>query len=109
MIGSMLRDVARVHHHAGWKAAWQECENNVVLKHLDNDAPTLLVGCAGLGTHVRALAGWKAGWVGEWRPSSHTAHAVLRQWGCLSPVHWHNTLAPSCGLLFRRTACTLRS
>ena len=44
MIGAMLRDVARVHHHAGWKAAWEECEPDSVLKHLDNDAPVLLVG-----------------------------------------------------------------
>ncbi|GAB4823988.1 hypothetical protein N2152v2_011034 [Parachlorella kessleri] len=44
MIGAMLRDVARVHHHAGWKAAWQECESDSVLKHLDNDAPVLLDG-----------------------------------------------------------------
>lgn len=43
MVGSMLKGVARVHHHDGFKAAWQECDRLTVLKHLDNDAPSLQV------------------------------------------------------------------
>lgn len=39
----MLSGVARVHHHDGFKAAWEECDRLTVLKHLDNDAPSLHV------------------------------------------------------------------
>ena len=42
-VGTMLKGVARVHHHDGFKAAWQECGPQVVLKHLDCDAPALQV------------------------------------------------------------------
>ncbi|KAL4425861.1 hypothetical protein ABPG75_009877 [Micractinium tetrahymenae] len=41
MVGAMLGSVARVHHHDGFKAAWEECDRLTVLKHLDNDAPSL--------------------------------------------------------------------
>jgi hypothetical protein len=50
----MLSGVARVHHHDGFKAAWQECGPNVVLKHLDNDAPSLQVGVWGAGMQSSA-------------------------------------------------------
>lgn len=42
-VGAMLGGVARVHHHDGFKAAWEECDRLTVLKHLDNDAPSLHV------------------------------------------------------------------
>ncbi|KAI3438546.1 hypothetical protein D9Q98_000974 [Chlorella vulgaris] len=44
MVATMLKDVAQVHHHDGFKAAWQECDKDVVLKHLDSDAPALQEG-----------------------------------------------------------------
>lgn len=52
MVGAMLKDVARVHHHPGFKAAWQECDAGTVLKHLDNDAPSLQQ-----GLHVQEASG----------------------------------------------------
>ncbi len=33
-------------HHPGFKAAWDECDEDTVLKHLDNDAPVLNAGLA---------------------------------------------------------------
>ena len=48
LVGSLLSGVARVHHHDGFKAAWQDCDRLTVLKHLDYDAPALQVGW-GLG------------------------------------------------------------
>ena len=43
MIAAMLKGVARVHHHDGFRSAWQGCGSGTVLKHLDNDAPLLQV------------------------------------------------------------------
>jgi hypothetical protein len=56
LVGSLLSGVARVHHHDGFKAAWQDCDRLTVLKHLDYDAPALQVG-SGIGCWgaVRAL------------------------------------------------------
>lgn len=31
-------------HHPGFKAAWDDCDKDTVLKHLDNDAPLLTAG-----------------------------------------------------------------
>lgn len=64
MVGAMLRDVGRVHHHPGWKAAWQDCDKGAVLKHLDNDAPALVVS--------------RAGWVG-WGVGGDSNEMELRQ------------------------------
>jgi hypothetical protein len=33
-------------HHPGFKAAWDDCDKDTVLKHLDNDAPLLTAGLA---------------------------------------------------------------
>ena len=44
LVGSLLSGVGRVHHHDGFKAAWQDCDRLTVLKHLDYDAPALQVG-----------------------------------------------------------------
>ena len=52
LVGSLLSGVARVHHHDGFKAAWQDCDRLTVLKHLDYDAPALQVG--------RGIGGWGA-------------------------------------------------
>lgn len=55
-VGAMLSGVARVHHHDGFKAAWQGCGPSAVLKHLDNDAPSLQVGL-GLREKCRCAGG----------------------------------------------------
>ncbi|KAL6777389.1 hypothetical protein ACKKBF_B21315 [Auxenochlorella protothecoides x Auxenochlorella symbiontica] len=45
MVAALLRGSgARVHHHDGFKAAWNDCGPGTVLKHLDNDAPLLQAG-----------------------------------------------------------------
>lgn len=47
MVAAVLRDVgARVHHHEGFRAAWNDCHPGTALKHLDNDAPLLQEGLA---------------------------------------------------------------
>jgi Galactosyltransferase len=37
-------EVVVVSHHPGFKAAWDACDKDTVLKHLDNDAPVLTPG-----------------------------------------------------------------
>lgn len=45
MVAAILKDAgARAHHHRGFKAAWNDCGPETVLKHLDNDAPLLQEG-----------------------------------------------------------------
>lgn len=45
MVGAVLREAgARVYHHEGFRAAWNDCGPPTVLKHLDNDAPLLQEG-----------------------------------------------------------------
>ena len=56
MVGALLSGSARVSHHNGFKAAWQECDAGTVLKHLDNDAPALQVGAGGLQYWMAAPA-----------------------------------------------------
>lgn len=36
----------KLSHHSGFKAAWDGCDEDTVLKHLDNDAPGLVAGLA---------------------------------------------------------------
>lgn len=36
----------KLSHHPGFKAAWDGCDEDTVLKHLDNDAPGLVAGLA---------------------------------------------------------------
>lgn len=54
MVAAILRGVARVHHHHGFKAAWQDCGAETVVKHLDWDAPALQ---ARQGANAQAGAG----------------------------------------------------
>lgn len=46
LVASLLNGVAPVSHHAGFKAAWDGCDEDTVLKHLDNEAPGLTPGLA---------------------------------------------------------------
>lgn len=61
----MLSGVARVHHHSGFKSAWEECDRLTVLKHLDNDAPSL---------HVRQAL--------------RSRNATWQTLSCANPLHW---------------------
>lgn len=44
LIAALLENRVTAHHHAGFKSAWDECDEKTVLKHLDWDAPSLLTG-----------------------------------------------------------------
>eukprot|EP00889_Picochlorum_renovo_P007460 jgi/Picre1/34490/NNA_001958.t1 len=47
--GNFLSDYTDLYHHEGFKAAWDSCKNDTVLKHLDNQAHA----CCGLGEQDR--------------------------------------------------------
>ena len=46
VVATLLRDYTDLYHHEGFKAAWDSCKNDTVLKHLDNQAPLLVAGLA---------------------------------------------------------------
>jgi len=39
LVGVLLADAVKLDNHAGFKAAWNGCSNDTVVKHLDIDAP----------------------------------------------------------------------
>lgn len=39
LVGALLAGTAKVYNHDGFKAAWNACSNDTVVKHLDIDAP----------------------------------------------------------------------
>ncbi|PSC73855.1 putative beta-1,3-galactosyltransferase 16 isoform X1 isoform B [Micractinium conductrix] len=78
MIAAMLKGVARVHHHDGFRSAWQGCGSGTVLKHLDNDAPLLQE-----GLYVQELSGlWAKKEVvcstGPFEPGNHSDWRLWR-------------------------------
>lgn len=46
VMATLLKGHTTIHHHRGFKAAWDICSKDTVLKHLDNQAPSLTQGLA---------------------------------------------------------------
>lgn len=75
VVATLLSDYTKLYQHDGFKAAWDSCKNDTVLKHLDNQAPTLVSGLReqdknGLWTvkEVVCSAGlYKAGSYNQWK------------------------------------------
>lgn len=44
VVATLLSDYVKIYQHDGFKAAWDSCKNDTVLKHLDNQAPNLVAG-----------------------------------------------------------------
>ena len=44
VVATLLSDYVKLYQHNGFKAAWDSCKNDTVLKHLDNQAPNLVSG-----------------------------------------------------------------
>jgi hypothetical protein len=44
VVATLLSDYVKLYQHNGFKAAWDSCKNDTVLKHLDNQAPMLVSG-----------------------------------------------------------------
>lgn len=46
VVAALLKNHTTLHLHNGFKAAWDECDKDTVLRHLDNQAPALTAGLA---------------------------------------------------------------
>jgi hypothetical protein len=97
--------MARVSHHEGFKAAWNECDKHTVLKHLDNDAPDLQVcvpACLRDAWGAAAAQGRTIPTISMPRPLTHRTCVALTHRTCMASAltDAHGCASPG------RAACT---
>ena len=75
VVATLLSNYTKLYHHEGFKAAWDSCRNDTVLKHLDNQAPSLVSGLreqdrSGLWKVKEVVCSsglYRPGYYNEWR------------------------------------------